>query len=562
MGKVKGGKLVVDALKKEGVTHIFSISGGHIAPIYDVLLDSDIELVIARHEQAAAMMAGGWARSTGQVGVALVTAGPGFTNALTGIADACMAAAPVVCIAGAVSVDMADRLDLQDLNQLDVVKPITNWARTIRTTGRIGEAIHEAFKQARNGPTGPVFMEIPADVLGDEIDEEDVVPSKPIERPRPGLAPKEIDKIVEMIKAAKKPVLIAGSGVHYGDGSKHLVDFAEKSGIPTYTTGLGKGCIPDDHPMCYGPSLVIRPGSAMNALTQGDLLIMIGSRISLFFAYGKILNPAAQFIHLNIDHREIGRNRTPDLGLVADAGRALEQLAAVADGNLDPKAFEPWRAELDTAHTNALAFFGQQLGDAEMPMHPLRLCKELDEFLGEDDILITDGGDTQVWMNMLRKNSKPGHTLESGLFGCLGVGIPFGMAAAMAYPEKRVFVITGDGSVGFNFMELQTSLCKNINLTVVINNDKAWGMVKHSQMLNYGPDRCCGVEIGDVPYHKMVEALGGNGVEVDKIEDIKPALEDAVKRGGVNMINVNVRPNVISPGSIALAQIGKKGGGY
>lgn len=561
MGKIRGGKQVVDALKKEGVTHVFSISGGHIAPIYDALLDSDIKLITTRHEQAAAMMAGGWARATGQVGVVIVTAGPGFTNAITGIADAYMAGAPVVCISGSVSVDMADKLDLQDLDQLNTIKPVTNWARKILVPSRIGEAVHEAFKQARNGAPGPVYLEIPADVLGAEMEDGAVVQSKPIARPTPGLAPQEVDKVIEMIRAAKKPIIIAGSGVYYSNGAEQLTKFAEKSGIPTYTTSMGKGCMSDEHPLCFGPSLVLRPGSALAGLTQSDLIILVGTRISLFFMYGRLFSPTAKIIHLNINHTEIGRSRVPDLGLVADAGRALEQLTS-AGAKLDPDAFKEWRASLTKAHTDAMGFFKLQLEDAQSPMHPIRLCKELDNFLKEDDILVLDGGDTQIWMNMVRSNLKPGRNLESGLFGCLGVGIPFGMAAAFAFPDRRVFVITGDGSVGFNFIDLHTAITNCLNLTVIVNNDNAWGMVKHSQMLTYGPERCCGVELGDVPYHRMLEAMGGKGYELSKIEEIRPALEDATKRGGVNLINVHVRPGVISPGSLALAQIGKKGGGY
>ena len=438
MAEINGGRMVVNALEKEGVTHVFSISGGHIAPIYDALLESNIKLVTTRHEQAAAMMAGGWARTTGEPGVCIVTAGPGFTNAITGMADAHMACTPVVCIAGTVATDMNDRLDLQDLNQLDMMKPITNWARTVIKTARIPESIHEAFKQARGGSPGPVFLEVPADILGRKIEDSKVVPAEPIARPRPGLAPEELDKVVEMIRSSKKPILIAGSGVYYARGAEDLVRFAEKAKIPTFTTGLGKGCIRDDHPLGYGTSMALKPGAAIAALTQADLIFLLGTRISLFFLYGRVFNPAAKMIHLNIDPMELGRNRVPDLGLVADAGRAVSQLADAAEGEIDPAAFDEWRATLDQAHKSAMEFFRPQVETDEVPMHPLRLCKEVEDFLGPDDIMALDGGDTQIWMGMVRSNFKPGTTLESGLFGCLGVGIPFGIAAALANPDRNM----------------------------------------------------------------------------------------------------------------------------
>ncbi len=562
MATVDGGNMIVNALEAEGVSHVFSISGGHIAPIYNALLDSEINLVTTRHEQAAAMMAGGWARCARRTGVCVVTAGPGFTNALTGVADAYMAGAPMVCISGSVPTDMSDRLDLQDLNQLDVIKPITKWARRVITPSRVKEAVHEAFKRARSGPPGPVYLEAPADILETAIEESQVVKSAPLPRPTPGIAPGEAGQVMDMLAASKKPVVVAGSGVWYSNAEPQLERFAETVGAPVFTTSGGKGSMPDDHPLCYGPGLAIRPGAAMAALVGADLIFLVGTRISLFFAHGKIFNPAARLIHLTIDPGELGRNRVPELGLVADAGRALGQLAAAAEGKIKPENYKEWHEELKKAEKSSLEFFQSQLEDKELPMHPLRLCRELDESLAEDDILALDGGDTQIWMNMLRRNRAPGATLESGLFGCLGVGIPFALAAAMAYPDKHIHLLTGDGSVGFNFMELQTALCRCLNVTVVVNNDNAWGMVKHSQMMKYGPERCCGVEIGEVPYHKMLEALGGNAVEVEKIEDVRPQLEKARKRGGVNMLNVHSRPGIVSPGSIALANIGKEGGGY
>ena len=562
MAKVHGGQLVVEALKKEGVSHIFSISGGHIAPIYDALIDSGIKLVTTRHEQAAVMMAGGWARSTGKTGVALVTAGPGFTNAITGIADSLLAGAPVVCFGGAVATDMSDRLDLQELNQMDVIKPITRWARQVADIRRIPEMVHTAFRQARGGAPGPVYMEVPADVLGTEIDDAVLPKVGPLDRPRPGLGPDETNKVMDMIRVASKPVLVVGSGVYYANGVTDLVRFVDKTGIPTFTTGLGKGCISDEHKYCYGPSLAIRPGAALTALVGSDLIILVGTRISLFFAHGKIFNPAAKMIHLNIDPNELGRNRIPDLGLVADAGQALRQLAEAATGAVKPESFAAWRAQLDEAHKKAMEFFKPQVENNSAPIQPLKLCKELDTALEPDDILALDGGDTQVWMGMVRRNLKPGKTLDSGLFGCLGVGIPFAISAALAHPDKRVHALIGDGSLGFNFMELSTAMCLGVNITVVVNNDAAWGMCKHSQILKYGPGRVFGTEIGDVPYHKMLEALGGWAVEVDKPDRIRPAIDKARERGGVTMVNVHVAQGVISPGSVALANIGKKGGGF
>lgn len=558
MTKVHGGQMVIRALHEEGVSRVFGICGGHIAPIYDAMIDSDISLVSTRHEQAAVMMAEGVGRLTGRPGVALVTAGPGFTNALTGIADAKLANAPLVVISGSVATNMEDRLDLQDLNQFDVVKPLVKWARRVIDPARIPEAMHEAFKQAGMGSPGPVYLEIPADILGTRVDETHVKWGRRMISAKPAADPDSVREVIELVRKSQRPVLIAGSGVWYSRAFEPLKRFAEASGIPTMTTSLGKGCLPDNHPLCCGPSLAIRPGAAMAALTQTDLLILVGTRISLFFLYGKIFNPSAKLVMINIDPAEMGRNRPADVPIVADAGKALTQLADSASGSLKPESFAPWRETLKKAHDSAMAFFAPQLANSNVPIHPLRLCKELDDFLNEDDILALDGGDTQIWMNMVRSNKQPGKTLESGLFGCLGVGLPFAIAAKLTYPDKRVFVIIGDGSLGFNFMEMHTALTNNLPIVVVVNNDHGWGMVRHSQMIAYGKERCFGVELGDVPYHKMAETLGAWATEVKRPEEIRPALEAAVKSGKPALINVQTQPGVISPGSLALAAIGKK----
>lgn len=557
MAEVHGGQMVIRALHEEGVSQIFGICGGHIAPIYDAMIDSDISLISTRHEQAAVMMAEATGRLSGQPGVALVTAGPGFTNAITGIADAKLANVPLVVIAGSVATNMEDRLDLQDLNQIDIVKPLVKWARRVIDPERIPEALHEAFKQARMGSPGPVYIEVPADILSTKVDEAKVKWGKPVIPAKPAADPESVRQVIELLKKSQRPVLIAGSGVWYSRASDQLKRFAETTGVPTMTTSLGKGCLPDNHPMCCGPSLAIRPGAAMAALTQTDLLILVGTRISLFFLYGKIFNPAAKLVMINIDSGEMGRNRPADVPVVADAGVALTQLADAA-GGIKPEMYAPWRETLKKAHDSAMQFFAPQVANNNIPIHPLRLCKELDDFLTDDDILVLDGGDTQIWMNMVRTNNRPGKTLESGLFGCLGVGLPFAIAAKLANPDKRVFIIIGDGSIGFNFMEMHTALLKNLPIVVVVNNDHGWGMVRHSQMLAYGKERCFGVELGDVPYHKLAEALGAWAAEVKRPEEIRPALEKAVASGKLALINVQTQPGVISPGSMALASIGKK----
>jgi thiamine pyrophosphate-dependent acetolactate synthase large subunit-like protein len=555
---VHGGKMIVKALMEENVPHVFSIGGGHIAHIYEAMMDSDIQLYDTRHEQGAVMMAEAWSRLTGQPGVAIVTAGPGFTNAITGVANAQIAGIPLVIISGVVPTSMVGKLDLQEMDQHSVIKPLVKWSSRVENPERIPEIIHEAMTKARSGKPGPVYVEIPTDILGTEVDEQFVKWGRPtIPRP-PAADPEAIEQAVEMIKDSKKPLLVAGSGVWFGQAMDELKEFVETTGVPCLTSSLGKGCLADDHPMCWGPSLPIRPGPALFALTQSDCVILCGTRISLFFAHGKLFGPESKIIHINIDPEETDRNRPADIPIVADTKRALKQLTNESSGKVSPENFSDWRKALDDARDVSLAAFKEQAESDQTPVHPARLMNEIDKFLTDDDILAIDGGDTSVWMNMVKTNNRPGSSLESGLFGCLGVGLPFAVSAKIANPEKRVFAIVGDGALGFNFMELATAIRFDLPIVVIVNNDQAWGMIRHSNQLRFGHDNCPGGDLDYVPYHKLAEALGGYGEEITKPEDIKGALQRAVDSKKTSIINVVAERDVISPGSVALAAIGQR----
>ncbi len=572
MGKIHGGQMVVKALTEERVAHVFHIGGGHISHITDALMDSDISLYDNRHEQASVMMADAQARLTGLPGVALVTAGPGFTNAITGVANAQLAGVPMVVLSGVVPTNMVGRLDLQEMDQHSVIKPMVKWSRRVENPERIPAVIHEAMTRARSGRPGPVYVEIPTDILGAQVDEQYISWGKVTEPSPPAADPAAAKEVAQAVLAAEKPIIVAGSGVWMAKAMEQLKRFVETSGVPCFTASMGKGCLPDSHPLCYGPSLAIRPGAALFGLSQSDLVILCGTRVSLFYAHGKLFNAGAKIVHINIDPEEVDRNRPADVALVGDAGRALTQLADLLEGKADPQKYAPWREALDGAAAASLASFAAQSGSDQTPIHPARLMKEIDEFLQPEDTLALDGGDTSIWMNMVRTNHRPGGSIESGLFGCLGVGLPYAAAAKMLEPERRVFAVVGDGSLGFNFMEFHTAVRLNLPIVVIVNNDQAWGMIRHSHQLRFGMDRHPCTDLGYVPYHKLVEALGGHGEEVEKPEDIKPALQRAVDSGKPALVNVIAERDVISPGSVALAAIGKTdlpleefsggGGGY
>jgi len=560
MDKIIGGKLVADALVDWGVDYIFSLSGGHITPIYQFLENTNITIFDTRHEQAAVFMAEAWARMTRKPAVAMVTAGPGFTNALSGIASARLSNAPVILISGCVGTEATEKLDLQDMSQLPVITPMVKKALVCHIPERIPEFIDMAFRTAIAGRPGPVYLELPCNVLNATVNPALVkkmhttLSSQPVDR-------ENTRKVVDLLKAAKNPIVIGGSGIWYGGAEKEMIAFVEKIGIPAFTAGAGRGVIPDTHPLCFGSSLAIRPGAAMATLMTTDLVLFLGGRLSLFYIFGEIFPPNAKFIQVDIAPDEIGRNRTVDLGIVSDTRAFLRELNGMLDAEgiaeTLKKQYQPWVETVRKADQDGKNG-AKALWECDVqPIHPMRLAKEVNDFMNrEDDIVVADGGDTSTWTGMTRTVVKGGTYLDYGLYGCLAVGIPYANAAKLKHPDKRVLLIMGDGSVGFNFMEFHTAIRKKLPIVVVIGNDQSWGMIAHSQQLRLGHNIPNGTELGWVDYHKMVEALGGFGTMVEKPEDIRPALEAAFASGKTACINVKVDPSVISPGSVALANLG------
>jgi len=560
MTTVTGGQLAAEALVEKQVEYIFTLSGGHITPIYQYLEGTSVQLFDTRHEQAAVFMAEAWGKMTRQPGVAMVTAGPGFTNALTGIASAFFSNTPLVLIAGCVGLDHKEKLDLQDMFQEPVISPMVKKALVCQKTERIPEFIDLAFRIATSGRPGPVYLEIPVDVLNHAIDETTVrktatkIESKPVDR-------QGAVKTLEMLRNSQKPVVIAGTGAWQADAGNELTEFIEKAGIPVFTSLSGRGSVPDAHPLCFEGALAIRPGGAFAAYIETDLVIILGTRISLYYMFGDVFNPAAKMIQVDIHPEEIGRNRTIDLPVVSDLKSFLAECNDIIDADgrsVELKTrFAPWIATLKEAE---IAGKTPSIADAEsnnVPIHPMRLVREIDNFMDrEDDFVVADGGDTTTWMGMTRMMKQPGHYLDYGIFGSLGVGLPYANAAKLRYPEKRVLLITGDGSTGFNFMEFENAIRKNIPIVVVISNDLGWGMIRHSQEIRIGHAIEAGTFIGTVNYHKMVEAIGGKGFFVEKPEDIRPAIEAAFASGKTCCINVMTDPTTISPGSMALANVG------
>ena len=560
MTTVTGGQLAAHALAEQQVEYIFTLSGGHITPIYQYLEETGVQLFDTRHEQAAVFMAEAWGKMTRRPGVAMVTAGPGFTNALTGIASAFFSNTPLVLIAGCVGLDHKEKLDLQDMFQEPVISPMVKKTLVCQKTERIPEFVDLAFRLASSGRPGPVYLEMPVDVLNNAVEEAAVkkiqtkCESKPVDR-------RGAVRALEMLRNREKPVVIAGTGAWQAGAEKELTEFVEKAGIPVFTSLSGRGTVPDTHPLCFEGALAIRPGGAFAAYLETDLILVLGTRISLYYMFGEIFNPAAKMIQVDIQPEEIGRNRTIDLPVVSDLKAFLAECNALIDADSLKSElqgrFAPWISSLKEADAAGKAPSAADWQSDNTPIHPLRLAREIDSFMDrEDDIVVADGGDTTTWMGMTRTINKPGRYLDYGIFGSLAVGLPYANAAKLKNPDKRVLLITGDGSIGFNFMEFENAIRKNLAIVVVISNDLGWGMIRHSQEIRIGHAIEAGTLIGRVDYHKMVEALGGKGFLVEKPADIRPAIEAAFASGKTCCINVMTDPTTVSPASMALANVG------
>ncbi len=542
MGKIYGGHLVSKFLKEiERISTVFGLCGGHIDSILDGLFEHKIRAIDVRHEQAAVMMAHAWSIYGNHVGISLVTAGPGFTNALTGLVNAFLDNVPLVLISGTAPIKDVDKGALQDMDQLDMIRSYVKWGARCMETARIPEYLSKAINIAKSGRPGPVFLEFPPDVLNKKIEESEIIYPNPSSKYNYMGPMKDIKKAAELINNAKRPLLIAGSGIAYSNCQDELIEFIEKTNIPFALMNAGRGTIPDEHPLSLwdGGQTAI-----LTAASQADLVISLGIRYNWLLLFGQIF-PQAKHIRVDIEPSEINMNRVSDVGIAGDIGLVLRQLVKEVK-KVDRKEYV---RELKDSYSSLISGELEQRQKTSTPIHPARLVEVVKNIAPRDSIFIADGGDISYFALMGLKANTRGGVLgsASGQFGCLGTGIPFGIAAKLAQPEQEVFVINGDGSFGFNAMEFDTAIRHGVKITCVISNDRAWGMIKHGQELNYGSDRVYCSELRSAHYEGIVKALGGHGEFVEKHEELEPALKRAIASDKPSCVNVLTDPAVTSP---------------
>jgi acetolactate synthase-1/2/3 large subunit len=549
---ISGGHLVAKALKNEGVDTIFTLCGGHIIDIYDGCVDEGIRVIDVRHEQVAAHAADGYARQTGGLGCVVTTAGPGCTNAITGIATAFRSESPVLHIGGQGALTQHKMGSLQDLPHVDILAPITKFSASVSSTERVADMISMAVRECFNGAPGPSYLEIPRDVLDREV---------PLEKaviPQPGMYrastrsigdPADIEKLADILVNSEKPAILLGSQVWTCRGHQEAIDLVRTLNIPAYFNGAGRGILPPGDPHHFNRT-------RRDAFNEADVIVIVGTPFDFRMGYGKRLGRDATVVQIDMDYRTVGKNRDVSLGLVGDPGAILKAVGDAASGRSDnrAKSREPWLEGLRGMEAEKTEKLMGLFRSDNNPIHPYRVAWELNEFLTEDTVYIGDGGDVVTISAQAVQPRSPGHWMDPGALGSLGVGTGFALAAKLAHPRREVLCYYGDGAFSMTAFDMETANRFGAPYIAVIGNNSAMNQIRYGQIAKYGKDRGdVGNLLGDVPFSQFGQMLGGYGEEVREPSEIAPALQrarEAVNSTGKSaVINIWVDPNEYAPGT-------------
>jgi len=511
---------IAKALEMRGVDRIFGLQGGHIQPIWDHAARRGIRIVDVRHECAAAHMAHAHAELTGGLGVAMVTAGPGVTNTVTAVANAFLARVPLLLIGGCTSRLQANMGPLQDIPHVEIMRPVTRRSRTLRVADQAIRELDEAIAYAMGdgGEPGPVYLEIPTDVLRTTV-AETLIPSdwltpKPPRRPAP--AREAIAKAAAALRAAKRPLVVSGRGARgHGAALTRFLDTAQALYLDTQES---RGLVPADHPATVG---AVRAA----AMGQADLVVTLGRKLDYQLAFGSpAVFPEARFLRIADTASELIDNRRGETEVLADVGRALDALTE-ALGNDAGARDEGWLEGLRAKHRERVARAAENPPPAtggDGRIHPMAIFAAIDQVADPDHIAVADGGDL---LSFARVGLTARTYMDAGAFGCLGVGVPFAIAAALAEPKRQVISVNGDGAYGLNAMEIDTAVRHGAKAVFIVSNNAAWNIERHDQARNYG-GRVAGTLLRHSDYAGMARALGAHGERVEE----PAALPDALRR--------------------------------
>lgn len=553
MGEMSGARALLEALKKEGVSTIFGIPGGAILPVYDELYGFSIRHILCQHEQTAAHMADGFARATGRPGVCFATSGPGATNLVTGIATAYMDSSPVIAVTGQVPRPMIGKDSFQETDIIGITTPITKYNFQPRKASEIPEVVKKAFFIASTGRKGPVLIDIPKDVQTEKC--EIKFPDKVAVRgynPRVEPCEEQVSLAVKLLASAERPMILAGGGVISSGAFEPLAKLSELLLAPVATSLMGKGALPENHPLSVGMAGMHGTLAANKLLLEADVLLAVGTRFS-DRTTGKVEEfcKEAKVIHVDIDEAEISKNKRADVAIVADAGLALEAIYKALVAKLGKRGDTEWHRKVKEFKES-----WERKAFSEEPskeLKPPALIKELRRLLPLDSILVTEVGQNQMWASLYFKVLKPRTFITSGGLGTMGFGLPAAIGAKAAEPSSPVIDVAGDGSFMMTENSLAVSVAERIPIIAVVLNNSMLGMVAQWQRLFYGR-RYSAVRLGRVDFVKLAEAYGAHGVRVQDLNEFSKAVKESLKLDVTSIIDVPISPEenvfpMVPPGS-------------
>jgi acetolactate synthase I/II/III large subunit len=527
-----GGELALAALLPYGVNEIFTLSGGHIFPIFDACVKRDIPIYDVRHEQTATFAAEGLAKLTRRPGVAVLTAGPGVTNGISAITTAHFNGSPLVVIGGRAPHARWGAGSLQELDHVPIVAPVTKSARTIEATNDIAKLVGEAAAIATTPHRGPTFVDIPLDVFfgPGEGDVPDAVAGRGIEPD-----PDDVARAAALLAQAERPALVAGGDIYWDGAWDALRRAVEALRIPTFVNGLGRGCLPADHELAFART--------RSYLKQADVVAVVGTPLDFRLSFGRFGD--AKVVHI-VDSAEARAGHvTAAASPAGDITTILDGLAGYSGARAD---HEPWIATLRADEVAKRAAEQPELEADTDPIHPARIYGELRRALDRDAVVIGDGGDFVSYAGKLVDSYEPGRWLDPGPYGCLGTGMGYAMAARVAHPDKQVVLLSGDGAIGFNGMDADSLVRHKLPVVIVVGNNGIWGLEKHPMQAIYGYDVAADLQPG-CRYDDVVRALGGAGEMVEKPGDLAGALKRGFDAGVPYLVNVITDPAVAYPRS-------------
>ncbi len=537
-----GGRLIAERLRAYGVSKLFTLSGGHLFPIYDGCRAEGIDIVDVRHEQSAAFAAEGWAKVTRSIGVCALTAGPGVTNGMSAIASASQNHSPVLVLGGRAPQFRWGQGSLQEIDHVPFVRPLVKLAATAQDTAEIPALVDQAVRTALTPRSGPAFLDFPLDHVFAEAENPGSEGSLPEPWRSPGADQREIDRAAVALREAERPVIMAGAGLYWGRGEKALLALAEELRIPVFVNGLARGCVPADHELAF--SRARRTG-----LSGADLALVIGAPLDFRLGFGASFAPDAEIVGIDVAEPE----KTPPRALAAELYGALpatlDALRSAAGGGSGAAGTderEPWVRSLRAIEDDARATETSELADDRAPLHPMRVYGELIELLDRDAIVVGDGGDFVSYAGRLLESHRPGCWLDPGPLGCLGCGPGYALAAKLAHPDRQVVLLLGDGAFGFAGMEFDTLARHGVAVLGVVGNNGIWGLEKHPMEALYGYSVAADLRPG-TRYDRLAEALGCHGELVSTPSELRPALDRALASGRPALVNVLTDPSVAYP---------------